>query len=151
MVCFILPRPNPTTHENPFTQHTHIVVTDANSAIQIHIDTIQDEDLKARAASLSTLANARWAPSTTDKYERGWAKWEAWCRRHPESVARPASSFYITLYANDLVLEGCRYGALDTAAAAIRWGHLKEGYPNPMENDYLSIIFEGAQRIIGKP
>ena len=100
---------------------------------------------------MPTLVNARWAPSTADKYGPGWEKWKAWCRRHPKSKPRPASTFYVALYLNDLVLEKCRYGALDTAAAAIRWGNLKDGLQNPMENDFLSIVLEGAKRTIGKP
>ena len=134
---------------HPSTQ-IFLIPTDSSSGLQSHIDAIHDPDLRKRAQSLPALAAARWAPSTTEKYERGWVRWEGWCRKHPESRSRPASPFYVALYFNNLVLEGCKYGALDTAAAAIRWGHLKEGLQNPMEINFLSITLEGAKRTIGK-
>ena len=93
----------------------------------------------------------RWAPATNAKYQRGWVRWEEWCRRHPESPARPAIAFYICLYLNDLVLDECKFGALNEAASGIRWGHLQAGFANPMDNDFVGIVLEGAKRRVGKP
>ena len=94
---------------------------------------------------------ARWAASTNSKYERGWKKWCTWCEAHPESPVIPAAPFYICLYINDLVLDGCKYGALTAAETGIRWGHLTSGIANPMDNDFVQIILEGARRTVGKP
>ena len=93
----------------------------------------------------------RWAPSTNNKYQRGWTRWEEWCRLHPESPARPAIAFYIGLYFNDLVIEGCKFGTLTEASAAIRWGHLGFGFDNPMDNQFVNIVLEGAKREVGMP
>ena len=116
-----------------------------------HIKSIRDPDLQERAVSLPSLVFARWAPSTTSKYLRGWLKWERWCQLHPESPARPAFAFYVCLYLNDLVLDRCKFGALTEAASGIRWGHLSHGLDNPMENEFVAIVLEGAKRIVGKP
>ena len=126
-------------------------VTAPRVGLEGHIDCIRDPDLKKRALSLPSLAAARWAPSTSTKYLGGWEKWESWCRMHPESPARPAVAFYICLYVNDLVLSKCKYGALNTAAASIRWGHLSWGLDNPMDNQFVAIVLEGAKRTVGKP
>ena len=119
--------------------------------LEAHTALIQDPQLRERAASLSSLVSARWASSTTQKYAAGWEKWERWCRIHPESPARPAIAFYICLYINDLVLGECKYGALTTAASGIRWGHLSWGLENPMDNEFVNIVLEGAKRVVGKP
>ena len=107
--------------------------------------------MRERAASLSTLVMGRWAPATNVKYQRGWDKWEEWCRRYPESPVRPASAFYICLYINDMVLQDCKFGALTEAASGIRWGHLQVGFANPMDNEFIGIVLEGAKRKVGKP
>ena len=112
---------------------------------------IHDPHLRARASNLPALVCARWANSTTEKYSRAWVKWESWCSTHTESPARPASTFYIALYINDLVLGGCKYGALDAASSGIRWGHITTGLPNPMDDLFLSTVLEGAKRTVGKP
>ena len=93
----------------------------------------------------------RWAPSTNNKYKRGWARREEWCRLHPESPAQPAIAFYIGLYFNDLVIDECKFGALTKASAGIRWGHLTAGFSNPMDNDFVKIVLEEAKRKVGRP
>ena len=119
--------------------------------LQGHIASIQDPKLRKRAASLPDLVHARWAVNTTSKYEQGWRRWSEWCQSHPESPPRPASPFYICLYINDLVLDNCKYGALTSASTGIRWGHLTCGMSNPMENDFVKVVLEGAKRTVGKP
>ena len=118
--------------------------------LQAHNTSIEDPELRKRAASLPSLVMARWAPATSVKYRRGWVKWENWCQLHPESPARPAISFFICLYINDMVLDQCKFGALTEAASGIRWGHLKEGFDNPMDNEFIKIVLEGAKRTVGK-
>ena len=130
---------------------SHVFFADPPLGIQAHIDTIKDQGLRERAASLPMLITARWATSTSSKYEQGWKKWEDWCRRYPESRPRPATAFYVALYFNDLVLQGCKYGTLTTAASAIRWGHLQQGLESPMDNAFVAIALEGAKRTVGKP
>ena len=98
---------------------SHVFFADPPLGIQAHIDAIKDQGLRERAASLPTLITARWATSTSSKYEQGWKKWEDWCRRYPESRPRPATAFYVALYFNDLVLQGCKYGTLTTAPLTI--------------------------------
>ena len=100
--------------------------------------------------NLPTLPKHRWADSTNKKYEQAWKKWSAWCDTYPESDPRPADAFYISLYLNDLVLQGCKIGALDAAVAGIRWGHISLGFINPLENDLVRTTLEGAKRTIGK-
>lgn len=119
--------------------------------ISQRLASIQDPDLKSRAGNLPNLINARWASSTSEKYSRAWSKWDLWCTVHPESPARPAQPFYIALYINDMVLGGCKHGALKDASSGIRWGHITVGLPNPMDNLFLQTVLEGAKRIVGKP
>ena len=109
-------------------------ILDPIVGLEAHTRNIMDPDLRKRAASLPSLVMARWAPSTCDKYMRGWKKWESWCCLHPESSAIPARPFYICLYLNDLVLGRCKFGALDQTALGIWWGHLQRGLDNPMNN-----------------
>ena len=42
---------------------------------------------------------------------------------------------------NDLVLDHCKYGALTSASVM----------SNPMENEFVKIVLEGAKRTMGKP
>ena len=70
---------------------------------------------------------------------------------HPERQPRPATPFYICLYINYLVLEGCKHGTLTSASSGIRWGHVTLGFSNPMDNMLVRTVLEGAKRIIGKP
>ena len=107
--------------------------------------------MRRRAECLPYLVTSRWADTKNEKYGQGWKRWEDWCRVHPESQTRPASPFYVALYFNDLVIQGCKYGALTTAASAIRWGHVQEGLENPMDNLFVRITLEGAKRTVGKP
>ena len=123
---------------------------DRPTGLEAHITAIEDPGLRERAASLPSLVMARWAPATTVKYRRGWVKWENWCHLHPESPTRPAIPFYICLYINDMVLDRCTFGALTEAASGIRWGHLREGFDNPMDNEFVNIVIEGAKRTVGK-
>ena len=121
-----------------------------NQGIWKGIESIQDPGLKLRAGFLPTLIHSRWAESTKQKYENAWEKWESWCKRYPESVAIPGSPFFVALYINDLVLEDCKVGTLDAAAAGIRYGHVIAGLPNPMEHIFVKTALEGAKRIVGK-
>ena len=123
----------------------------AATSLSAHIDTIQDPKLEDRAHSLPALIHARWADSTTEKYARAWSKWEMWCRRYSESQCPPVTLFYIALYINDMVIDCCKFGALDAAASGIRWGHLTVGLSNPMDNILVKTILEGAKRVVGKP
>ena len=50
-----------------------------------------------------------------------------------------------------MVLDGGGFGAVANAASAIRWGHLQEGYQNPMENEFVMLVLEAAKRTVGKP
>ena len=128
-----------------------LFILDRSVGLDCHIASIQNPELRERAASLPSLVMARWAPTTSSKYMRGWTKWEEWCRRHPESPVRPAMAFYICLFFNDLVLDHCKFGALTEAASGIRWGHLQCGLDNPLDNEFVAIVLEGAKRTVGKP
>ena len=128
-----------------------LLLIDRLVGLESRLLNIQDPNLRERAASLPSLVLGRWAPATNAKYQRGWVRWEEWCRRHPESPARPAIAFYICLYLNDLVLDECKFGALNEAASGIRWGHLQAGFANPMDNEFVGIVLEGAKRKVGKP
>ena len=48
-----------------------------------------------------------------------------------------------------MVLEKCKFSALNDAASGIRWGHLTQGLDNPMDNEFVHIVMEGARRVIG--
>ena len=50
-----------------------------------------------------------------------------------------------------MVLEKCKFSALNDAASGIRWGHLTQGFDNPMDNEFVHIVMEGERRVIGKP
>ena len=106
--------------------------------------------MKLKAASLPQLIRNRWAHTTIKKYEQGWKKWESWCGRYPESLPLPANPFYIALYLNDLVLDDCKKGTLDTAVSGIRYGHVNAGLENPMENSFVRAVLEGAKRMVGE-
>ena len=99
---------------------------------------------------LPSLLHARWADSTTSKYEKSWRDWGNWCALSPESPKLPAHPFYIALYINDMVLEGCRYGAFEAAALGIRYGHILAGFDNPLDTLFLKATLEGAKRTVGK-
>ena len=106
-----------------FTLEKHNFVSfHAGSSSYLHqrITKIEDSQLKSRAENLHKIMESRWAESTNRKYKHAWDKWEEWCKRHPESPSKPADPFYIAVYINDLVLEECKMGTLDAAAAGIR-------------------------------
>ena len=50
-----------------------------------------------------------------------------------------------------MVMDRCKFGALDAAASGIRWGHLVVGLSNPMDNLFVQTVLEGAKRVVGKP
>ena len=114
------------------------------------IKSIQDPGLKERAHLLPNILQARWADSTKTKYEKAWEKWVKWCQAYPESPKLPAQPFYIALYINDMVLENCKYGALEAAALGIRYGHVIAGFENPLDDLFIKAMLEGAKRTIGK-
>ena len=96
------------------------------------------------------IVESRWADSTNSKYKQAWYKWQEWCTRHPESPSKPADPFYMAVYINDLVLRECKIGTLEAAVAGIRWGHIKDGLPNPGDNILVKTVLEGAKRTVGK-
>lgn len=114
------------------------------------IDHIQDDGLRSRAQHLKNVVDARWANSTKMKYKPAWERWVEWCRKYPESSTMPADPFYIAVYLNDLVLNEAKIGTLDAAVCGIRWGHVKEGLENPMDNLFVKTVLIGARKIIGK-
>ncbi len=114
------------------------------------VNCVQDPDLKERAASLPDLVLNRWAPSTTHKYQAAWARWIDWCSNYMESPPLPAEPFYIALYFNDLVLQGCKFGTLDSASSGIRWGHVSAGLSSPTDHILVKTALEGAKRRVGK-
>ena len=69
---------------------------------------------------------------------------------YPEVAPLPADPFYVALYLNDLVLDDCKKGTLDTAALGIRYGHVNAGLGSPLENNFVRAILEGAKRMVGK-
>ena len=114
------------------------------------MDNIQDNELRSRSNHIHNLLRSRWADGTNKKYQAAWEKWRNWCSSYPESVLRPADPFYIALYLNDIVMGGGKIGAIDAAVSGIRWGHIMEGYENPLDCIFLRTLIEGAKRAIGK-
>ena len=88
------------------------------------------------------LVHGRWADSTQQKYEKAWEKWELWCALYPESPTLPANPFYVALYINDLVLGECKIGALEAAAAGIRYGHIVADLRNPMQDMFVKTVLD---------
>ena len=88
-----------------------------------------------------------WADSTKSKYARGWATWSDWCKKYPESPARPASPFYIALFLNELTIADSKKGKIETAFLGIRWGHIVMGLDSPTVHPFVKLAFEGAKRI----
>ena len=73
-----------------------------------------------------------------------------WCRRHPESVERPASPFYVALFLNDFVLEEAKKGHIETVYLGIRWGHRTAGLESPTDHPFVKTALEGAKRITAR-
>ena len=123
--------------------------SDVFRALKHQTEDIQDDNLRSRAANLPKLLQSRWAATTNRKYNNAWGRWVHWCSLYSASSC-PACPFYIALYLNDLVLEGCKISALSAAASGIRWGHVMSGQVNPMDNLFVKTALEGARRTVGK-
>ena len=123
--------------------------SDVFRALKHQTEDIQDDNLRSRAANLPKFLQSRWAATTNRKYNHAWERWVHWCSLYSASSC-PACTFYIAVYLNDLVLEGCKIGALSAAASGIRWGHVMSGQVNPMDNLFVKTALEGAKRTVGK-
>ena len=90
------------------------------------------------------------APSTTNKYARGWSSWLQWSSDKPEILRIPANPFYVAIYLNYVLKTSNNNGALTTAFYGIRWGHHVNGYNSPTDHPFVQMAFEGAVRLCNK-
>ena len=111
---------------------------------------ILDPRLRQTAKSLPKVITSAWADKTNKKYSRGWQLWLDWCKKYPESIARPALPFYVALFLNELVLDEAKKGRIESAFFGIRWGHLIAGLEAPTDHPFVKLAFEGAKRLVSR-
>lgn len=114
-------------------------------------DAVNNEYLQTLVDSLPSVVQASRAPSTVTKYEAGWKKWLSWTEHKAEVRHIPADPFFVSLYLVSVLKEHGTKGALSTAMFSIRWAHHRAGFESPTEDPFVQLVFDGCERICGKP
>ena len=110
-----------------------------------------DPELKSLAKSLPNVLMAALAPTTSDKYGRGWGRWVDWAQSKPEVTVLPADAFYVAIFLNHLVVANGTVGAIRDAVYGINWAHHAAGYNSPTEDPFVELVHKRAERLCGKP
>ena len=102
--------------------------------------------LQSLASSLSDVALASRAPSTSSKYFSSYIRWRSWVREHGLTFF-PASPFHFAIYLRHLMTEAKTAFPLESAVYSIAWFQLLGGEPSP---DHLLVksTLAGAQLLL---
>ena len=114
-------------------------------------DDVQDAEMQRLSVSLPFVIQSALAPSTTTKYERGWALWMDWASHKPEVRTCPSDPFHIALYFNHLLQTNGTKGALIAAAYGINWAHHVGGFASPLDDPFVKLVLQGCEKLCGKP
>ena len=101
--------------------------------------------------SLPFVIRSALAPSTTTKYERGWALWLDWPSTKPEVRTCPSDPFHVAIYLNHLLQTNGTKGTLITAAYGMNWAHHVGVFASPLEDPFVKLVLQGCERLCGKP
>ena len=93
--------------------------------------------------SLPFVIRSALAPSTTTKYERGWALWSDWASNKPEVRTCPSDPFHVAIYLNHLLQTNGTKGTLITAAYGMNWAHHVGGFAFPLEDPFVKLVLQG--------
>jgi hypothetical protein len=91
------------------------------------------------------------APSTVDKYSRGFGMFKTWTARYRQLTALPANSSTVGLYLEYLLENNSPYSKLESAFYSINWAHSMYGFPNPCGSGFVRNLLEAAKRKLAKP
>ena len=105
--------------------------------------------LQSLASSLSDVALASRAPSTSSKYFSSYIRWRSWAREHGLSVF-PASPFHFAIYLRHLLTEAKTASPLESAVHSITWFHQLGGEPSPSDHPLVKSILAGAQCLLAR-
>lgn len=133
----------------------HIVLTDyvilQGTSIIENTKYLSDPILIELAAGLPLRCIGAKAPSTTERYSKGFEKFKLWASKFKDLRAIPTDSLTVCLYLEYLIRSGGVYSALESAYYGIRWAHNMYNLPNPCEGTMVSNILESAKRMLAKP
>lgn len=100
-----------------------------------------------RCTSLSDVALASRAPSTSSKYFSSYNRCRSWEREHGLTVF-PASPFHFAIYLRHLMTEAKTASPLESAVHSIAWFHQLGGEPSPSDHPLVTSTLPGAQRLL---
>lgn len=90
-----------------------------------------DPELKELAVGLPLRCIGAKAPSTTDRYAKGFEKFKLWTGKFKELGSLPTDSLTVCLYLEYLIRFGSPYSALESGYYCIRWAHNVYNLPIP--------------------
>ncbi|CAH3183794.1 unnamed protein product, partial [Porites lobata] len=95
------------------------------------------------ASSLSDVAFANRAPSTSSKYFSSYNIWRSWAREHGLTVF-PISPFHFAIYLRYLMTETKTASPLESAVHSITWFHQLGGEPSPSDHPLVKSTLADA-------
>ena len=112
---------------------------------------IHDPEIRTLACTLPRMLAAALAPTTNEKYSRGWADWVSWAEPKDEVTVLPADPFYVAIFLNHIMQSKGTTGAIRTAVYGINFAHHAAGYPSPTQDPFVKLVQKGGERLCAKP
>ena len=106
-----------------------------------------DDVLFSPAESLSDVALASMAPSTSFKNSSTHNRWKSWACDH-DLTAFSASPFHLALYLRHLMSEPKTASPLESAVHSIAWMHQLGGERPPTDHPLVKTSLSGAQTLL---
>lgn len=110
-----------------------------------------DANLLRLATNMTTRLIEAKAPSTADKYSRGFEMFKAWTARYIHLTALPANPSTVGLYLEHLIENNSPYSKLESAFYSIKWAHSMYGLQNPCGSGLVRTLLEAAKRKLAQP
>lgn len=102
--------------------------------------------------SIEEVLMASRAPSTVNKYKKGFAGWESWCAANCVGVF-PAQKKDIARYYMNMYNCNAPYSRIENAHFSIKWFH--DCSPlvdfNPCDSKFLQLLLAGLKRLMDHP
>ena len=109
----------------------------------------KDEELYKLAERMKKTILVSRAPSTVTTYLRALKRWKAFTLQHPTIQYFPAQANHVALYLQHLLDTTGSYHSIELAFYTLKWAHKTAGVADPTDSPIVSLLREGAKRILG--
>ncbi len=123
-----------------------LTYVDVRQTLPVPIELLADVEHAAKLAELDV------AESTKDRYQRAFARFEAWCAGYPgvRLEACPAPPEVIATYVGVLERSRVAWSTVGLALAAIGWEHERRGFVSPTTAPLVKRLRKATRRSLGK-